>query len=203
MAHSSHIDFWFDFASTYSYLAATRIEGTAAATGVAVRWRPFLLGPIFKAQGWETSPFNIYEAKGRYMWRDMERLAKAQGLALRRPEPFPQTSLAAARAALTLTVEPLKGEFCRRVFLAEFAQGLNIGAASTIARIAGELGLDGEAASSEAQSGEVKERLRAETVEAQRIGIFGAPTFLAADGELFWGNDRLDQALAWAAGKAA
>jgi 2-hydroxychromene-2-carboxylate isomerase len=137
------------------------------------------------------------------MWRDLERLAKAQGLALRRPDPFPQMSLAAARAALTPAVESLKAEFCRRVFLAEFAEGLNIAEPSAIARIASELDLDGEAVVSEAQSVEVKERLKAETAEAQRIGIFGAPSFVAADGELFWGNDRLDQALAWAAGKAA
>ena len=69
------LDFWFDFASTYSYLAAARIRPLAAAAKVQVRFRPFLLGPIFKAQGWDTSPFNLYEAKGRYMWRDMERLA--------------------------------------------------------------------------------------------------------------------------------
>src|SRR5262245_51053650 len=68
------LDFWFDFASTYSYPAATRISPLAAIAGVTIRFRPFLLGPIFKAQGWETSPFNLYPAKGRYMWRDLERL---------------------------------------------------------------------------------------------------------------------------------
>jgi 2-hydroxychromene-2-carboxylate isomerase len=76
------LDFWFEFASTYSYLAAMRIGPLAESAKVEVRWRPFLLGPIFKAQGWDNSPFNIYPAKGRYMWRDMERLASAQGLAL-------------------------------------------------------------------------------------------------------------------------
>jgi 2-hydroxychromene-2-carboxylate isomerase len=69
------LDFWFDFASTYSYLAAVRIRPLAAQTGVSVRFRPFLLGPIFKAQGWDTSPFNLYPVKGRHMWRDLERLA--------------------------------------------------------------------------------------------------------------------------------
>src|SRR4051794_33017522 len=79
------LDFWFDFASTYSYLAAARIRPLAAAAKVQVRFRPFLLGPIFKAQGWDTSPFNLYEAKGRYMWRDMERLAAELSLPFRRP----------------------------------------------------------------------------------------------------------------------
>ena len=94
------VDFWFDFASTYSYPAAMRIGDAAERAGVAVRFRPFLLGPIFKAQGWDTSPFNIYEAKGRYMWRDLERLCADLELPFRRPEPFPQNSLLAARIAL-------------------------------------------------------------------------------------------------------
>src|SRR6476620_5889959 len=94
------LDFWFDFASTYSYLAAARIRPLAAAAKVQVRFQPFLLGPIFKAQGWNTSPFNLYPVKGRHMWRDLERLAADLGLPFRRPEPFPQSSLLAARVTL-------------------------------------------------------------------------------------------------------
>ena len=67
------LDFWYEFASTYSYPAAMRIEAAANAAGVDIRWRPFLLGPIFKAYGWTDSPFNIFVAKGRYMWRDLTR----------------------------------------------------------------------------------------------------------------------------------
>lgn len=191
------LDFWFDLASTYSYLTAMRIEPLAMAADVKVRWRPFLLGPVFKARGWDTSPFNIYPDKGRYMWRDMERLAQAQNLALVRPEPFPQNSLLAARAALSPAVAPHQAAFCRSVFEAEFAKGLSISEPSTLAGIAAGLGLDGEAMLAEAASGAIKERLRAETAEAQRLAIFGAPCFVRADGELFWGNDRLEQALAW------
>ena len=77
-----------------------RIGPLAAAAGVTVRYRPFLLGPIFKAQGWDTSPFNVYEAKGRHMWRDLERLCADLALPFRRPEPFPQNSLLPARVAL-------------------------------------------------------------------------------------------------------
>ena len=193
------LDFWFDFASTYSYLAAMRISSLARSARVEVRWRPFLLGPIFKAQGWETSPFNVYPDKGRYMWRDMERLSRAQNLALVRPKPFPQVSLLAARAALTPTVAPRLAEFCKGVLTAEFGEGLSISDASTLAAIAANLGLDSDAMLTDAGSGEVKERLRLETAEAQRLGIFGAPSFVTPDGELFWGDDRLDQALAWMA----
>jgi 2-hydroxychromene-2-carboxylate isomerase len=90
---SGMLDFFFEFASTYSYPAAMRIGDVARSAGVAVRWRPFLLGPIFKAQGLDTSPFNIYTTKGRYMWRDLERTCDELGLAFRRPEPFPQNGL--------------------------------------------------------------------------------------------------------------
>ena len=81
------VDFWFDFASTYSYPACMRAAARAEETGVAIRYRPFLLGPIFKAQGWDTSPFNIYEAKGRYMWRDLERLCAELSIPFSRPDP--------------------------------------------------------------------------------------------------------------------
>ncbi len=74
MTESPTIEFWFDFASSYSYPAAMRVTDAAARYGCRVKWRTFLLGPIFKAQGWSDSPFNIYPVKGRYMWRDLERL---------------------------------------------------------------------------------------------------------------------------------
>ena len=100
------LDFWFDFASTYSYPAAMRIAPLAAEAGVAVRYRPFLLGPIFKAQGWDSSPFNVYEAKGRHMWRDLERLCADLALPFRRPESFPQNSLLAARNTARQNASP-------------------------------------------------------------------------------------------------
>src|SRR5579862_8735822 len=116
------LDFWFDFASTYSYPAAVRIRALAEEAGVKVRFRPFLLGPIFKAQGWTTSPFNLFPAKGRNMWRDLERTCSDLSLPpIRRPEPFPQNSILAARVALIGLAEPWGEEFCRAAFSAEFA----------------------------------------------------------------------------------
>src|SRR5258708_35151529 len=91
------LDFWFDFASTYSYLAAMRIGPLAEEASVRVRFRPFLLGPIFKAQGCDTSPFNLYPAKGRNTWRDLARSCADLKWPFRRPEPVPPTSLLAPR----------------------------------------------------------------------------------------------------------
>ena len=192
------IDFWFEFASTYSYPAAMRIRDAARAKGVGVRFRPFLLGPIFKAQGWDTSPFNIYAAKGRYMWRDLERLCEAQGLALVRPDPFPQNSLLAARVAIAASGEAWLEDFCLGVYKAEFGAGQNIADAAVIAAVLEAIGVESAPVIAAAQSTEVKSRLKSETEEAQRLGLFGAPSFVTGDGELFWGNDRLEAAVAWA-----
>src|SRR4051795_11748806 len=125
------LDFFFEFASSYSYPAAMRIGALAEAAGVAVRWRPFLLGPVFRAQGWDSSPFNLYPAKGRYMWRDLERLCADLSLPFRRPDSFPQSSLLAARVALVELVGIGGDFFCRAFSQPEFAPGEPIGDAGT------------------------------------------------------------------------
>jgi len=121
-----YLDFWFDFASTYSYPAIMRVGALAHREAVAIHFRPFLLGPIFKTQGWSTSPFNLFAAKGRNMWRDLERTCAGLGLAFHRPEPFPQSSVLAARIALVGLGERWRNDFCRAVFNAEFAEGRRI-----------------------------------------------------------------------------
>jgi len=202
------LDFWFDFASTYSYPAVMRIGALAGRDGVDVHFRPFLLGPIFKAQGWNTSPFNLFPAKGRHMWRDVERICAELKLPFRRPDPFPQTSLLAARVAL-VGLDDGRGkdswgrdswgrDFCLAVYRAEFAAGLRIDEAETIRAILADLKVDPDKAMAMAQTDDIKDKLRAQTAEAQRLDIFGAPTFTTPDGELFWGNDRLENAIAWA-----
>jgi 2-hydroxychromene-2-carboxylate isomerase len=187
------LEFWFEFASSYSYMAAMRIEERARAAGVAVVWRPFLLGPIFARQGWSDSPFSLYPAKGRYMWRDMERLCAEAGLPFRRPSRFPRNGLLAARVATAAEGEAWLPKFVRRVFSANFAEDREIDDRGLLAALASEAWL------ARAESAEVKARLRERTEEAERRGIFGAPSFLVGE-ELFWGHDRLDQALAWARG---
>lgn len=200
MARRPVIEFWYEFASTYSYLSAMRIEDAANAAGVGIRWRPFLLGPIFSAQGWNTSPFNIYPAKGRYMWRDMEREAARMGLRLFRPTPFPQNSLTATRVALLGADEPWGPAFTRAVFECAFGEGRSIEEPSAIRDLVAGVGLDSDSVMRNATAEANKTRLRAVTEEARSRGLFGAPTFFTEDGEMFWGNDRLDQALAWATG---
>jgi 2-hydroxychromene-2-carboxylate isomerase len=197
---SSTIDFWFEFASTYSFLAAERIDGLARDREVAVRWRPFLLGPVLKAQGWTTSPFLVHEAKGRYMWRDMERWCDRLGLPFRKPDVFPQNGLHAARVALALP-EDARPAFVRAVYRSEFCSGLDIANPAVVEDCLRQTGADLDPALTAAQTPLVKDALRRETDTAISLGVFGAPALVTADGELFWGNDRLEEALDWAAGR--
>lgn len=192
------IEFWYDFASTYSYLSVMRIEPLAAASGVQVAYRPFLLGPTFKAQGLTTSPFVAVPIKGRYMERDIARIADARGLVFHMPDPFPAHSLAAARVATVAEAEGWIGPFTRAVFSAEFANREDIAASDVLDRIVSNLGHDPARISAAAGTAENKAALRERTEAASAKCIFGAPTFVTADGEIFWGDDRLEQALAWA-----
>jgi len=201
MPRRATLEFWYEFASTYSYLSAMRIEALAKTADVELRWRPFLLGPIFASQGWTNSPFNLYPAKGRNMWRDLDREAARLGLPpVTRPNPFPQNSLSAVRVATYGADQDWLVPFSKAVFETSFANGGSIAEPAAVGRILDALGLDGtqllKAAASEANKG----RLKVAGEEARSRGIYGAPSFLTEDGELFWGNDRLEQALAWAAG---
>ena len=192
---TARLEFWYEFASTYSYLSAMRVETLAANAGAAVAWKPFLLGPIFHAQGWNTSPFNLYPAKGKYMVRDVTRLATERGLPFKMPSPFPQNGLQAARLALIGHTEGWGPDFTRAVYTAQFAEGAQISDRHALGAILHSLSLDAEALFARAGQQETKDRLRQQNEEAQELGIFGAPSFLVGT-ELFWGDDRLEQAVA-------
>ena len=157
-------------------------------------------GPIFKAQGWTTSPFNVYPAKGRYMVRDIERIAVARGLAFVMPRAFPAQSLSAARIALATENADWTRTFSRAVFDAEFGRGEDVSDIGVLRRLIAETAVepDADALIEKSRSTEVKERLRIQTNRAVELGIFGAPTLVTEDGELFWGDDRAEQAFRWA-----
>lgn len=179
-----------------------RIENEARSRGVEVNWKPFLLGPIFQQQGWETSPFTIYPNKGQHMWRDVERRAERFEIPFRRPaldEPraFPQHSVLAARAAIAALHEPWGQDFCRRVFAAAFVHGLDISNPNVIGDCIDTAGGVDQIYLQMAHSNTQKSTLRQHVEQAQNLGMFGAPSF-TVDGELFWGDDRLEDALEWA-----
>jgi len=201
MSTTPRLDFFFELASPYACLSALRIAGVSARAGVSVRWRPFLLGPIFKAEGLAETPMRVYPLRGAYMMRDVPRRARRYGFTLTVPPDFPRNPLLAARVAVVALSEGWGEDFSRAIYRAEFQEGRDIGRAEEVGRVVAALERPAEAVLAAAQAPEVKATLRAETEAAMAAGIFGAPSFLV-DGELFWGDDRLEDALEWATGRA-
>jgi len=190
------LQFWFELASPYSYIAAMRVETECARAGVQVEYRPFLLGPIFtELHGIKDSPFNVQPVRGRYMWRDVERICAKRALPWRRPSVFPRNSVLPARVALSSGAAI--AAVTRAIFLANFAHDQDISDPAVLVPLIDAAGGDGMRAVELAQTQEMKDRLRASTDEARRLGIFGAPDFVV-NGELFFGQDRLEDAIEWA-----
>lgn len=202
MSTPPSIEFWYEFASTYSYPAAMRIQSKADAKGVRVIWRPFPLGPVgFAQQGLKDSVFNTVPVKGRYMWRDLARTCHREGLAFVKPSVFPRNSLRAARIAFLGEDQEWIGRFTRDVYNANFVHDRDIASREVLGHILSELGLDAEGILAAANERAHKDAFKLRAQEAMALDIFGAPSFIVRNGgasELFWGFDRLDQALDWA-----
>jgi 2-hydroxychromene-2-carboxylate isomerase len=195
---SPEIQFWFEFGSNYSYLSVMRIEEAARRQGVRIVWKPFLLGPIFRALGLENSPFVLQKEKGVYMQRDMTRLCRKYGLApWAKPSVFPRLGVLPSQIVLLGAQQPWVSAFSRKVMELNFALDQDINHPHQMAAILTGLGLPSSDILEQAQSEPMKTRLREETDEARVRGIFGAPTFFVGT-EMFWGNDRLDDALLFA-----
>lgn len=200
MPLQKQIEFWFDFGSNYSYLSALRIAPLAAMAEVRVQWKPFLLGSIFKSFGWDSSPFVLQKEKGAYVWRDMEREAERYGLPFKRPTAFPRRSVLGHRVAIAAAAQPWLPEFCQAMFQRNCAADLDIDGVDAVSEVLSSIGQHSGSWIERATANDVKLALRAQTEEARARGIFGAPTFFVGQ-EMFWGNDRLEQALEWAAKK--
>ena len=191
-----HLDFYFFIGSTYTYLAVHRASELARAAGVSLRWRPFSLRTILREQ--DNSPFLGKPGKTRYMWRDIERRAARAGIPFSGPAPYPTDpeSRAGHMAALA-EAEGWCEPFVREAFRTWFLDKLDPGHPEVLAGIVTRLGQPGDTLQ-RAASAEVAARYVANTDTARALGIFGSPSFVHDDGELFWGDDRLEEALEWA-----
>lgn len=185
------VELFYDIASSYSYLAATQMDALAARTGAEIRWRPFLLGGVFKASG-NDMPARV-ASKARWMVGDLDRWAKRYGVTLRIPSRFPLSTIAPQRALIA--ADRLYGQGAQKtlalgLFHAYWALDADVSDKAVIASVANEKGLEGDAIVAAIDAQETKDALRANTEEAVARGAFGAPAMFH-DGELYWGNDRL------------
>ncbi|NNK17228.1 MAG: 2-hydroxychromene-2-carboxylate isomerase [Sulfitobacter sp.] len=195
------IEIWFEFAGTYSYLTVRRAPKLFKEAGVDFVWRPFLLGPIFRNRGMATSPFVIDPLRGAYMWRDMERRAARFGLPFKRPGIFPANGLNAARLMTAAMEEPWCGDFAAAVFAAQFARNKDISDMNVLRQALRGCGADPDHWIDVAGQDGAKAKLREATDHARKLGIFGAPSLVIGE-ELFWGDDRLEDAIDWATRRA-
>jgi 2-hydroxychromene-2-carboxylate isomerase len=160
------------------------------------------LGPIFKSFGWSTSPFVLQKEKGEYVWRDMARQCEKYSLPWTRPTVFPRKAILPMRVALLGAEEPWISDYSKRMMRINFAEDRDIDTPQVVGEVLAALGLPAPDLLGAAQSEDNKLRLREQTEEARRRGVFGAPTFFVGS-EMFWGNDRLEDALRFAAGSGA
>lgn len=186
------IDFYFDFSSSYSYIALPGISRLADSYDVEVSWKPIVLGFIFKTLN--HAPPAADSVKGRYVFHDVERSARIAGLPFRWPQPFPFNSLTASRVFWYLAgADSNKAvEWARSVFHASFGEGRDCSNPEVLGEVAAGLGHDAVELLEATANDDVKAMLKAVTGEATERGVFGAPTFFVGD-EMFWGNDRLLQ----------
>lgn len=193
------IDFWIEYGSTYTYLSVARMGALAAGAGVQVRWQPFFVMPIMAELGMTQGPFLPYPSKTAYMWRDIERRAIRHGIAYSRPSTYPVNSLLTARIACVAAEEGWCQAFTEGVFRLHWTRNMLIGTEENIGAVLAELGKPLDATLARAQSAAGKEALKQQTERAKALGIFGAPSFTVGE-ELFWGDDRLEEAIEWAQG---
>ncbi|MCP3723010.1 2-hydroxychromene-2-carboxylate isomerase [Paraburkholderia sp. CNPSo 3272] len=188
------LDFWFDLASNYSYLSVMRIAALAERNGVDVCWRPFLLGPILDALGWEGPPFVVQKEKGAYVWQDMRRQCRKYALPWQQPSEFPRRTVLATRLAVLAADEPWLPDWCRAVMTRNYGDDREVDSPEAVAHLLTGLGLPAQRLIEEAGSETNRLHLRERTQAARDLGIFGAPTFFVG-AEMFWGNDRLEDAM--------
>jgi 2-hydroxychromene-2-carboxylate isomerase len=189
------IDFWISIGSTYSYLSAMRLKSLEEASGVSFRWRPFSVRAIMFEQ--KNIPLVGKPVKMAYMWRDIGRRARTYGFEPRLPAPYPLKEFDLAnKIAVVAETEGWCADYIRAAYRRWFEQGHEPGLEPGVTDVLRELGRDPARVVASARTGRIEERYTRDTEEAKALGVFGSPTFVV-DGEVFWGDDRLEDAIAW------
>jgi 2-hydroxychromene-2-carboxylate isomerase len=189
------IDFWFTMGSTYSGLSVMRLADVERSTGMSFRWRPFHL--LLILQEMKHVPFADKPAKCAYMWRDLARRAAMYGFAGKFPAPYPaKQSVAANQVAIVGMREGWGKDFVRAAYRRPFQQAEETGSEPNLSSSLRDVGQEPDRVLALANAIETNDRLLAETDAAKQLGIFGSPTFVVG-GELFWGDDRIEDAISW------
>lgn len=189
------IDFWYSIGSTYTYLTVMRLSAYAADCGVEFNWRPFDVRTIMMEQN--NIPFRDKPKKAAYMWRDIERRAGMYGLKADLPAPYPLEDLVFANQVAVLGKrEGWCEQYTVETYRRWFESGDLAGSDPNVSETLKSIGQDPDAIKQRAGSPDIADALVKDTITARDLGVFGSPTF-AVGGELFWGDDRLDDAVAW------
>lgn len=195
MSQNAPIQFWFSIGSTYTYLTVARLNDVETRTGLRFEWRPFSVRAIMIEQN--NIPFTTKPVKSGYMWRDIERRAALYGLPAKVPAPYPLKAFDLAnRVAVVGAQEGWCPDYVRATYRRWFVDGLEAGGDPNLTESLQEIGQDPSRVVGLATSAEVGDAYDAATDQARKLNIFGSPTFVTR-GEVFWGDDRLDDAIAW------
>ena len=190
------IQFYFDFASPYGYMAATKVSALAAKHGRSVEWKPILLGVVFKVTG--GVPLPNAPLKGDYSRLDMERSARLFNIPYKLPSKFPIASQSPARVIYWLESQGAARQeaVTLALFRAYMVEDRDISSPETAADVAATVGLNRQKVLDVIADPVMKEKLKAEIEAAIARGVFGSP-YILVDGEPFWGFDRLDHVDRW------
>lgn len=191
---SAELHFWYEFASPTSYLSAMRLDDLAGPKGIKTVWHPFMLGGMVRMQNPSPPPPEVAKIRGEYMWNDAERQARRYGLSFKKPTKFPRPAALPAQIAVIGLAEGWGRDFSKKALAANFVEDLEVNEPQVMARVLARMDLNPEGIMKRAMTEETKTALKLETERAFRQGCFGVPTFVV-NGEMFWGEDRLEQAL--------
>ena len=196
MSQGAPVEFYFEFSSPYGYIASQLVQALEQRIGRPVAWKPFLLGPVFKATG--GAPLTEIPMKGAYSKHDFGRSARFHGVPFRMPSKFPIGTVAALRTFYWLNDrDPAQARaFADAAYRAFFAEDRDISDPATAVAVAAGLGVDRAALEAALADPAVKERAKQEVDAAVGRGVFGSPFFIV-DGEPFWGCDRIPMLEAW------
>lgn len=190
------IDFWFSIGSTYTCLTVMRLPAYASKHGLTFNWRPFNIRTILVEQN--NIPFAGKPVKAAYMWRDIERRAGKYGLSVKVPAPYPLENLPLANQIALLGMQEGWGrDYVVATYRKWFEGGHPAGSEPNLSASLREIGQDPGRVIEAARSPAIEDALAVETEKAKHLGVFGAPSFVV-DGEVFWGDDRLEDAVSWA-----